>query len=64
MVNERAYAKKHWADATSKDSIYIPTVSQNKSAFPFKKHFPKKSLSQSKQLMSGSSLFPPVFWFA
>lgn len=74
MVNKRvmfqkgkrasAKKKKYWADATSKDSIYIPTFSQNKSAFPFQKHFPKKNLLQSKLLMSSSWLFPPVFWFA
>lgn len=63
MINGRAYAKNKRADAISKDGIYIPNFSQKKSAFPFKKHFPKKSLLQSKWLMSGSSLFPPVFGF-
>lgn len=65
FVNERAYAKNQKrADTTSKESVYIPTFSQNKAVFPFKEHFPKKNLLQSRQLVPGSSLFPPVFWFA
>lgn len=64
MVNERASAKKKRADATSKDSICIPTFSQNRSAFPFKENFPKKNLLQSKWLMSNSLFFPLMFWFA
>lgn len=61
---EHMLKKPKRADATSKESVYIPTFSQNKAVCPFKEHFPKKILLQNKELMPGSSLFPPVFWFA
>lgn len=63
-MKEHMLKKMNRADATSKESVYIPTFSQNKAGFPLKGHFPKKNLLQSKQLMPGSLLFPPVFWFA
>lgn len=46
-MKEHMVKRPKRADATSKESVYIPTFSQNKAAFPFKEHFPrKKSLAK------------------